>query len=140
MLKRRIGLQGLVIAAVATSFLFACQTAGRRVPKGDWHIETGRARVVDDTGSRRTRIEAIEDAQRDAWLKILRHVEAMPAFDDNLVGDHMVQNPVTGARVRALILSSRRFATRYRDNDTVEVDMGVNLDEVQRTVREGSRP
>jgi hypothetical protein len=131
---KRLGLIRAVVILLAVVSLWGC----RRLPRGDWHIETGYARLVDDEGTRRTRVEAIEDARHDAHLKILSHVEAMPASGSNLVGDFMAHDLVTGVRVRSLILSARRFAARYNDT-TVELDMGVNLDDVRKIVREGKR-
>jgi len=111
----------------------------RRTPEGDWHLETGRARFVDETGGSIPRMEAVRKAQDDARLKLLRAIEAMPVSDSNLVGDYIAQNPVVATRIRSLVLSARRFATRYKDDGTVEVDMGVNLDEVRRIIQRATR-
>jgi len=81
-------------------------------------------------------MEAVALAQRDARLKLLRYAEAMSVSKDNLVADYMAQNRLIDSAVRSLILSARPLATRYRDDGTVEVDMGVNLDDVFEAVRE----
>ena len=120
------------ILLVASASLLSC----RRVPGGNWRIETGRARMTDDQGERRVRMEAVGLAQRDAQIKLLEFVEAMPMPGSTFVGDCMVQNSVIGACVRSLVLSAPQFAVRYTKDETVEVDMGVNLDEVRRTVGE----
>ena len=130
MQMRKAGFQGLIAAALALS-LGGCA----RVPAG-WRIETGRARVVDDIGERTPRMQAIEAARLDARVKLLRYVEAMPASPSNLVGDYVMQDAMVGVRVRSLILSARQFATRYHNNGTVEVDMGIDPQEAHRVVRE----
>jgi len=124
----------LFILAAVMLGSWACRT----VPSGDWHIEAGRASIVDDQGARRTRVEAAEDAMRAAQLKILRHVKALQ-IDNNLVADSMQQDAVVGVRIRSLILSAREFSRQYFENETVEVQMGVNLDDVRRVVRQPSR-
>jgi len=135
MSMRRDRLNLLGFTAVLAVALCGCA----RMPRGDWRIETGRARVVDDRGERQPRMEAVALAQRDARLNLLRYVEAMPLPESNLVGDHLAQDALIGVRVRSLILTSRQFATRYRGDGTVEVDMGVNLDQIRQVVR-GAKP
>jgi hypothetical protein len=81
-------------------------------------------------------MEAVALAQRDARLKLLRDVEAMPASGSNLVGDYVAQDSLIGVRVRSLVLTARQFAARYSDDGAVEVDMGVNLEDVRRIVRD----
>ena len=125
-------------ARVLTAVLLVAMVCGcQRVPKGNWAIETGRARVVlDEQGNRQPRISAVAWAQRDARMKLLRSIEATPAGDSNLIGDYMVQNPLIGVRVRGVILSAKQIAERYLADGTVEVDMGVNLDVVRQVIRE----
>lgn len=125
------------VQVLALVLLVAIVCGCQRMPRGNWIVETGRARVVmDEAGTRQPRISAVTWAQRDARMKLLRDVEGTLAGDSNLIGDHMVQNPLIGTRVRAVILGARQFAERYRDDGTVEVDMGVNLDVVRQVVRE----
>lgn len=123
----------LLVTALAG--LWACQHA----PKGEWFVATGRARVVDDLGQSRPRVEAAAEAKREAQLKILRHVESMAVPEGGLVGDYMTQDALFGAQVRSLILSARLFDTRYRDDGVVEVDMGIDLGELRRIVGRAGR-
>jgi len=134
MRMRSGGMKALMIVGFALA-LGGCQS----VPKGNWRIETGRARLTDDMGEPRTRIEAIALAQRDARLKLLHYVEAMPAGESKLVGDLMAQDVMIATRLRSLILSARQIATRYPKDDTVAVKMGINLDDVLQIAGEAKR-
>lgn len=132
MLVHRNGLQGAVFALIALAAV-GCQTT----PKGEWQIETGRALMIDKDGERRPRIEAVAEAQQNARLKLLRHVEAMPTSSGYQLGDYMAQQARIGQRVRDLVIGARRMDTRYTDED-VEVDMGLELGEVRRVAFEAS--
>ncbi|MCX8037103.1 MAG: hypothetical protein N3D11_08685 [Candidatus Sumerlaeia bacterium] len=126
MMKLRAGLIGVLIMV-----LNACGGIPPTV-----HIETGRGRMLDDRGARESRINAAARAQQDARMKLLRFAESLPAGNGNLVGDYMALNPVTAVRVRSLIYSARQYAARYFDDGTVEVDVGIDPEDILRVVRE----
>ncbi len=100
------------------------------------HTETGRSRTLDDRGGREARINAAARAQQDARMKLLRFAESLPAGNGNLVGDYMALNPVTAVKVRSLIYSARQYAARYYEDGTVEVDVGIDPEDILRVVRE----
>jgi len=116
-----------VLLALLLGSLGACS----RVPRGNWHVETGRAPILELPEGRQPRIAAVAEAQQDARLKLLRFVQSMTHADSTFVGDYMARNPAVNARIQSLILSAPQFEARYPDG-RVEVDMGVNVDEVRR--------
>jgi hypothetical protein len=130
----RTGWVGLRAAAAVTVLVAAL--ACSRVPKEGWIVETGYSYTVDDRGQRRTRVEALEEARYDAWLKILREAEAIEVGGGRPLCDYMAQNIVLGAQVRAAILLARQLKKRYTDEGTVEVTMGVKIDDLRRIYEE----
>jgi hypothetical protein len=118
----------IAVVVVASASLGACTRA-----QGNLHIETGRARLVDEQGKPRPRILAANEAQREARLKLLHAVEAVPFSGDTLIGDYLAVDPIIGARIQSRILSVKALETRYPD-DVVEVDIGIDFDEIKRLI------
>jgi len=129
--QRPLRLCGEISVLIAA--LLLASVGCQRMPPGQWRTETGLARLIDDRGERKDRVVAVAQAQYEARIKLLRFVEQMPV-ESNFVGDYMAQDPLVDARIRSLILSARHLGTRYLKDSTVEVKMGVNLDEALKIV------
>ncbi|MBN1515692.1 hypothetical protein JXA32_03885 [Candidatus Sumerlaeota bacterium] len=80
------------------------------------------------TPAKERRLDALERARQDAWLKLYDEVRALPWQENVLIGDQLTIDPRARARVLNYIWNAEVLDQRYDpDEEMAEVTIAVEI-------------